>query len=158
VKLREGIFGLVALVACGGPPAAQKPVVPRSTTTLVVLPAESAQFPDAASAATEFLRRARVKGLDEPAMSKVSLEVVQLSIECVEATITCYEAVGKSLAANALLFATIDPGPKPTQVRVTVSLFDVDHTGWKRRATKLFRSEHDAKFGIRDVVEEATKP
>jgi hypothetical protein len=126
--------------------------------TIAALPTESSEFPNAANAATSFLRRARVKGFEQPAMSKVSLEVVQLSIECVEATIDCYEAVGKSLSADQLLFAQIDPGPKPQQLRVTISLFDVEARRWRKRAAKVFADELDATYGIGDVVAEATRP
>jgi len=123
-----------------------------------VLPAESDAFPIAARSTTERLRRARVKGLEEPQISKVSLEVVQLSIECVERTPACYEAVGKSLAANELLFAEIDEGPKKQSIKVTVTLFDVDAKQRKKAAIKVFASEEDVVWGVADVVAEATKP
>jgi hypothetical protein len=127
--------------------------------TWAVLPAESDAFPIAARAATERLRRARVRGMDEPQVSKVSLEVVQLSIECVERTPGCYERVGKSLVppANELLFAEIDEGPKPESVKVTVTLFDVDSKQRKKAAIKVFASEEDVVWGVADVVAEATK-
>src|SRR5262249_45178868 len=123
-----------------------------------VLPAESDAFPIAARAATERLRRARLRDYDEPQVSKVSLEVVQLSIECVERTPACYEAVGHSLSANELLFAEIDEGPKKQSVKVTVTLFDVDTKQRKKAAIKVFPSEEDVVWGVADVVAEATKP
>jgi hypothetical protein len=123
-----------------------------------VLPAESDTFPIAARSTTERLRRARVRGLDEPQISKVSLEVVQLSIECVERTPACYQAVGKSLSANELLFAEIDDGPKKQSIKVTVTLFDVDTKQRKKAAIKVFATEEDVVWGVADVVAEATKP
>ena len=89
---------------------------------LAVLPAESSKFPHAAQAITDSLSKANVSGVERKQVSKVSLEVVQLSIECVEPTVECYQAVGKSLAANRLLFAQVSG--KKRQVKVTVTLFD----------------------------------
>lgn len=147
----------------GCPPASStKPVGPTASgkKTWAVLPAESDSFPIAARAATERLRRARVRGMEEPAVSKVSLEVVQLSIECVERTPDCYTAVGKSLVppANELLFAEIDEGPKKQSIKVTVTLFDVDAKQRKKAAIKVFATEEDVVWGVADVVAEATKP
>jgi hypothetical protein len=145
------------------------PAAPSTTTTTptsgsnkriwAVLPAESDAYPIAARAATERLRRARVRGYDEPQVSKVSLEVVQLSIECVDRTPACYERVGKSLTppANELLFAEIDEGPKAESVKVTVTLFDVDTKQRKKAAIKVFASEEDVVWGVADVIAEATK-
>jgi hypothetical protein len=124
----------------------------------VVLPADAAVYPEAARTTTELLSRQRVRGLDAPEVSSVSIEVAQLSIECVEPTPSCYAAVGKSLSANQLLFAQFDAGPQPEQVRVTVTLFDVDTGGLTKRARKLFDTEQDVVYGIREVVEEATRP
>ncbi|MGH2897376.1 MAG: hypothetical protein ACRDMZ_01780, partial [Solirubrobacteraceae bacterium] len=70
---------------------------------LVALPAESAAFPNVARAATDSLSRAQVTGLGTAQVSKVSLEVVQISIECVDPSAVCYQAVGRSLTANGLL-------------------------------------------------------
>lgn len=123
-----------------------------------VLPADSPEFPVAARTVTDRLRRARIKGYDAPAMSKVSMEVVQLSIECVDPTPACYAAVGKELAASQMLFAKIDAGKKKESVKVTVTLFDVVEGTSKRAATKTFPSEDDVPFGIADVIDEATRP
>ena len=121
---------------------------------LAVLPAESAKFPTAAKAITDSLTSANVAGVDRKEVSKVSLEVVQLSIECVEPTADCYQAVGKSLAANRLLFAQVSGRSK--QVKVTVTLFDVDAKSPKT-AHKTFGSEKEATAGVADLVAEATR-
>jgi hypothetical protein len=145
----------------GCPPASTTkapPVYSPGKRIWAVLPAESDAFPIAARAASERLRRARVRGMDEPQVSKVSLEVVQLSIECVERSPDCYQKVGKSLAANELLFAEIDEGPKKQSIKVTVTLFDVDAMKRKKAAIKVFASEEDVVWGVADVVAEATKP
>lgn len=126
-----------------------------SGVKLAVLPAESAKFPDLARALTSSLAKAAVPGVDHTELTKVSLEVVQLSIECVEPTVDCYEKVGKSLAANRILFAQLAPGGKH-HVRVTVTLFDVD-TRAPKRAEKVFATEQDATKGLADLVAEATR-
>jgi len=123
--------------------------------TLAVLPAESDAFPKAARAVTESLSNAKVSGIDDREMSKVSLEVVQLSIECVEPTVVCYEAVGKSLSVTRLLFAAIEPASKK-QLKVTVTLFDVD-ARYPHSAQRTFANEKEASSGINDLVAEITR-
>ena len=140
---------------------------PASTTTptptkqplkLAVLAVESDRFPEVARAATASLAKAQVPGIDEVEVSKVSLEVVQLSIECVDPTTTCYEAVGRSLAANRLLFAQVAPaGKRKRDVQVTITLFDVDRSTPKT-AQKTFPTARDATAGIDPLVAEATGP
>ena len=152
------IIGVLAGLGCGG--AAVKPVVQSASAkrSFTVLPAESDRFPDAARVTTDRLQRARLRGFDEPQLSKVSLEVVQLAIECVEPSTDCYAAVGKELSAEQLLFAQIQPGPKPQQVKVRVTLFDVDEKKPTRAVEKVFETEQDVPYSIADVVTEATKP
>ena len=91
------------------------------------------------------------------AVSKVSLEVVQLSIECVDPTDACYRAIGRSMSANRLLFARIDPGATRWQLRVTVTLYDVDAGSAKQTAVKLFPTEDQAVEGAAALVAEATR-
>lgn len=143
------------LAAC---PSARKQDAARPTATkvrLAVLPAESDAFPNAARAITSSLTNAKLAGIDDRHVSKVSLEVVQLSIECVEPTVVCYEAVGKSLAANRLLFAEIEKASKKS-VKVTITLFDVD-TRNPHTAQRTFASEKDASSGIDALVAELTR-
>ncbi len=145
-----------ALGACGGgtakPPAPPAPKV----VTLEVLPAESDAFPAAAKATTDSLSRAHVTGVGRTQVSKVSLEVVQLSIECVEPSPACYQAVARSLSADRILFAQIAPGPKRKQLKVTVSLFAVDdplpHT-----AERVFASEQEATQKVEELVSEVAR-
>ncbi|HEY5946209.1 MAG TPA: hypothetical protein VIV40_11990 [Kofleriaceae bacterium] len=136
-------------------PRARKAEAPAASgVTLAVLPAESDKFPQAAHAITESLTKANVAGVAKKQVSKVSLEVVQLSIECVEPSPKCYAAVGKSLAADRLLFAQVAGSRK--QVKVTVTLFDVDARAPKT-AKKTFTSEQQATAGVADLVAEATR-
>ncbi|HTL32354.1 MAG TPA: hypothetical protein VL326_04490 [Kofleriaceae bacterium] len=147
-------LALLALAACHH---ASKPATPTaaSKVTLAVLPAESDAFPKAARAVTESLERASVSGVDERNVSKVSLEVVQLSIECVESTPACYRAVAKTLSANRLLFAQIS-AEKKKAVKVSVTLFDVDAAN-PRTAEKVYPNEKAATAGVGDLVSEATR-
>jgi len=151
------VAAIAVIAACAKP--RPKPVVEKPKVKLAVLAVESDKFPKVAQAATASLAKAHVTGIDEVEVSKVSLEVVQLSIECVEQTPDCYEAVGKSLAANRLLFAQVapdKPGTRKRDVRVTITLFDVD-TRAPKTAEKVFKSERDATAGIDTLVAEATR-
>ncbi len=154
--------GFIALAGVLGAAACHPATTPAtagpsraSQVTLAVLPAESATFPRVARAITESLANARVSGVDQTQLSKVSLEIVQLSIECVEQTVDCYEQVGHSLAANRLLFAQLAPDGR-RHVKVTVTLFDVDARA-PRRAEKVFTSEEAATRGVAELVAEATR-
>lgn len=148
------------------PPAAPPPVVP--AVQLAVMPAESDVFPQVARALSSSLADAKIVGVDRTTMSKVSLEVVQLSIECVDPTTACYEAVGRSLAVNRLLFARIERGAaKPAKakgkaakarpLKVSVTLFDVDARAAARTAEKTFASEDDATAGAAALVAEVAR-
>jgi hypothetical protein len=133
-------------------------VVEKRKVRLAVLAVESDKFPKVAEIATASLAKVNLEGIDEVEVSKVSLEVVQLSIECVEQTLGCYQAVGKSLAANRLLFAQIaaDKPKRPKRdIRVTVTLFDVDGLMPPKSAIRVFPTEKDATAGIDTLVAEA---
>jgi hypothetical protein len=149
------------MMACGParpvPTAPTPPRAARPAVRLAVIPADSDAFPRAARAVSASLSSARIDGVDATAVSKVSLEVVQLSIECVDPTDACYQAIGRSMAANRLLFARIDPGATRRQLRVTVTLYDVDAGSAKRTAAKLFPTEDQAVAGAASLVAEATR-
>ncbi|HEX3478188.1 MAG TPA: hypothetical protein VHT91_24370 [Kofleriaceae bacterium] len=134
------------------PPPASRPAI-----RLTVIPADSDAFPRAARAMSASLSSARIAGVDATTVSRVSLEVVQLSIECVDPTDACYEAIGRSMSANRLLFARIDPGATRPQLRVTVTLYDVDAGSAKQTAVKLFPTEDQAVAGAAALVAEATR-
>lgn len=147
---------VLALTACAHPHAPNG--TGGSKLTLAVLPAESDAFPNTAKRATESLVAAKVTGVDSRVVSKVSLEVVQLAVECVDETPACYVAVGKSLAANRLLFARVATETGTTGgVAVTVTLFDVDAGSASAEKTKVFPDEAAAKAGVAGLVAEATR-
>jgi hypothetical protein len=62
------------------------------------------------------------------------------------------------MSANRLLFARIDRGATRWQLRVTVTLYDVDAGSAKRTAAKLFPTEDHAVAGAAALVAEATQP
>jgi hypothetical protein len=156
-------YGVISMMACGAArpaPTAPTPApapAPAPKIQLAVIPAESDVFPRAARAVSASLTAARIRGVDATAVSKVSLEVVQLSIECVDPSDACYLAIGRSMAANRLLFARIDPARNRKQLRVSVTLYDVDARTATRTAEKLFASEDQAVDGAAALVAEATR-
>jgi hypothetical protein len=149
-------------MACGAAQTAQttSPAAPaRKKVQLTVIPAESDAFPRAAQALSSSLAGVRLRGVDETHVSKVSLEVVQLSIECVDASDACYQAIGRSMAANRLLFARIEAEPRDARrkPKVTVTLYDVDARTARKTAERVFSSEDDAVAAAADLVAEATR-
>jgi hypothetical protein len=148
---------LVALAACGRPaPAPRTPGPAPKVVTLAVLPAESVAYPAAAKAITEALSHAHISGVDRTQVSKVSLEVVQLSIECVEPSPACYQLVARSLSADRILFAQIAPGPKHDQLKVTVSLFAMTDL-FPHTAERVFASEQEASEHAGELLTEVAR-
>jgi len=122
-----------------------------------VIPADSDAFPRAAQAVSAQLAAAKVSGVDQTQVSKVSLEVVQLSVECVDPTSACYEAIGRSMSVNRLLFARITGGTHKRQLKIVVTLFDVDGKAAMRTAEKVFATEAEATAGAAALVAEVTR-
>ncbi len=161
----SGRLGAISLLAMGCAHARPAPVAPapapvQARRELAVIPAESDAFPALARAISAQLAQVRLAGVDETRLSKVSLEVVQLAIECVEPTGACYAAIGKSLAANRLLFARIEGGAgrgPHRPLKITVTLFDVDARAAARTAEREFATEADATAGAAALVEEVAR-
>ena len=159
---------LVLAMGCAHEAAAPKiatvaPPPQQRRVKLAVLPVESDVFPKVASGLNALFHDVQLKGIDDYFLSKVTLEVVQLSIECVEQSTACYLAVGKSLAAQKLLLGHIVAGATATKgkkkdrvpaVKVSVTLFDVD-SGAPHEVEKSFKTELDAANGIGDLMREA---
>ena len=77
----------------------------RARVKLAVLPVDSDAYPQIAASLNNALHDVKVKGVDDYFLSKVALEVVQLSIECVQPTselLRCGRqvAVGERAAAR----------------------------------------------------------
>lgn len=133
------------------------PVKPR--VKLAILPVESDAFPHLAAGINTQFHDVQLTGIDDYFISKVTLEVVQLSIECTDATPECLGSVGKSLSAQRLLYGHItSTAKKPTKrkvpVTVTVTLFDVDKGATVAEASRQFKSEGEATLAIGGVLKE----
>jgi hypothetical protein len=160
---------LIVAIGCAHKPATvdPPPPPPPPRVKLAVLKVESDQFPDVAKALNNQLREVQIKGVDDYFLSKVTLEVVQLSIECVEQTPACYQAVGRSLSAQKLLMAQISAGPTPRRgkrkdrvpsVGLVVTLFDVEGGEPIQRIEHSFKNENEAVQGAAEVVTAAAGP
>jgi hypothetical protein len=153
------VLAIVATGACATGPTGSVLNGPgrstRTRTKLAVLPIEAdAHFGKLATALNEQLRDVKVAGVDDYFVSKVTLEVIQLSIECVDQTVECYAAVGKSLAANHLLFGTIVGGTRKRDksVKIVLSLFDVASASFTRTVERQFKSLDEAMRGASELV------
>jgi len=127
-------------------------------TKLAVLPVDADPYPLVAEALNRALHDVKLAGIDDYFLSKVPLEVVQLSIECVQPTTECYKAAGKSLAANKLLLAHVTPlgkRKKDKSVRVTVTLFDVDAGEATNVVERVYRTPEAASEGAGGLVADA---
>lgn len=151
-------IAMIAIAACGHAAPAVAPVSALAgRLALAVLPADSDAFPGAARALTAQLAAVKLAGVEDTRLARASLEVVQLSIECVDPSDACYAAVGKSLVANRLLFARIDAGATRRQLKVQVTLYDVDKRAATRTAEKLFATEDEATAGAAALVAEVAR-
>lgn len=152
-------------VGCAHAPAQRAetapPPPPKARVKLAVLPVDGDTFPQIAASLNKSLHDVKVKGVDDYFLSKVTLEVVQLSIECVQSTSECYSAVGKSLSANKLLLghiAAVGKRKRDKSVRVTITLFDVDAGEAANVVDRVFKTPELASQGAQDLVAEAAEP
>jgi hypothetical protein len=137
------------------------PPPPKARVKLAVLPVDADAYPQIAASLNRALHDVKVKGVDDYFLSKVTLEVVQLSIECVQPTSDCYSAVGKSLSANKLLLghiAAVGKKKRDRSVRVTITLFDVDAGEAANVVDRIFKTPELASQGAQDLVAEAAEP
>jgi hypothetical protein len=136
------------------------PPPPRPRVKLAVLPVdEEQQLGQVAKGVNKAFRDVKVAGVDDYFVSKVALEVVQLSIECVQPTSSCFVAVGKSLSANKLLMGqvvAIGKKKRDKSVRVTVTLFDVDTAEALNVVDHVYKTAELAAEGAAELVSEAT--
>ncbi len=150
-----GIAVLAAGCAHAPSPAVAAPPVQKARIKLAVLPVDNDTFPQIAASLNRALHDVKVKGVDDYFLSKVTLEVVQLSIECVQPTSQCYSAVGKSLSANKLLLghiAAVGKRRRDKSVRVTITLFDVDAGEATNVVDRMFKTPELASEGMQDLV------
>jgi hypothetical protein len=134
---------------------------PPPRTKLAVLPVDADQFPQLAASLNSAFRGVRVAGVDDYFLSKVTLEVVQLSIECVQPSSECYKAVGKSLSANKLLLGHVVAAGKRKRdksVRVTLTLFNVDTGEAASVVDRVYKTPELASQGAQGLVAETASP
>lgn len=161
-RVQSWLLGLVVVaVGCAHPQAARveaPPPPPRPRVKLAVLPVDADQFPQIAASLNNAFRSIKIAGVDDYFLSKVTLEVVQLSIECVQASSDCYAAAGKSLSANRLLLGRVVPMSKKKKdksVRVTITVFDVDAGEAHNVVDHVYKSPELASQGAQDLTAEA---
>jgi hypothetical protein len=146
----------VSMAACGGGTTTKPVPVTSKGLTLAIMPVEGDVFPKLVKAVNGALQDARIGGVQRSFVSKVSLEVVQISIECVDASAACWSAVGKSLNSDRILFAQIDPiiEKKKKSVRLRVTMFDVRKGETVGDTYHTFSTEDEAVAGSRGVITE----
>ena len=94
----------------------------------------------------------------ESVKAAVSMEVAQLAIECIQPSADCYGAVAKSLKADRLLWAEVDPvSSSEEKIRITVVMFDV-RAGTASRRVGTFDGVPAARAGVGDLVDGAANP
>jgi hypothetical protein len=164
-RLQRWLLGITILAAgCAHAPAQRvesTPPSPKPRVKLAVLPVDTDTFPQIATSLNRALHDVKVKGVDDYFLSKVTLEVVQLSIECVQPTSECYAAAGKSLSANKLLLAhiaAVGKRKRDKSVRVTITLFDVDAAEATNVVDRVFKTPELASQGAQELVAEVTEP
>jgi len=160
-RTRLWLMGLALAGGCATAPTRPPTETPRPAVTpkarlkLAVLPVEGDVFPRLAQEINDKLGKVQLSAVDDYFVSRATLEVVQLSIECVELTTACFSSVGKSLAAQRLLFAQLQGGAKrrDKSVKVVFTLFDVPSGQVARTAEKQFKNEDEAQHGFVELLD-----
>jgi hypothetical protein len=155
----------------GGTTAAGGPAAERRVK-LAVLPVDQDVYPKLAHTINGLFREVQVQGIDDYFMSKVTLEVVQLSIECVEPSSACYAAVGKSLASQRLLMAQVATLHPPqtgkrgkrdkarevdTSLKITITYFNVEDETAANVVDGTFKNEDEAAGGLAEMLQRAVQ-
>jgi hypothetical protein len=125
---------------------------------VALLPVESEDYPDVARAVNAGLTKIRDRGGPDYVLSRVPLEVVQLSIECVEATPACYEAVGHNLGVDRLLLVSVAPGASKGAVKVGYTLYDLGKHAAAGDAEREYGSANDAAGDVEALAQQALAP
>ena len=148
----------IGLGACAStpPPApatARKPDPPPQR--LAWMPLDGLDAPAVAQAVNERMSTLKPAGTSSSVKAAVSMEVAQLAIECIQPTTACYGAVGRSLGADRLMWAELEPSGDDEEIRLTVVVFDVQAGTAPRRVAETFPGMQAARTGAAGLVERA---
>ena len=155
-----GAILLLCVGACASstppPPVeiARKPAP--SPRRLAWLPLDAFDGP-VALAVNDQMSRIKPPGTSASTKAAVSMEVAQLAIECIQPTPACYGAVARSLNADRLMWAELQPSAADEKIQVTVVMFDVE-VGKSSRRMGTFADEQAARAGVGDLVQRAADP
>ena len=155
-----GSLLLVGLAACASsePPPVEtvrKPDPPPQR--LAWMPLDPLAAPGVAQVVNERMSKIKPAGTSASVKAAVSMEVAQLAIECIEPTPACYGAVGRSLNADRLMWAEVEPASDADddRLRLTVVLFDVQAGTAPKRVGGTFPDAQAARAGAADLVDRA---
>ena len=161
IRLAGSILLPVVLLAGA---CASKPPPPVETTRkppppprrLAWMPLDAFEGP-VAIAINDQMRQVRPAGASASVKAAVSMEVAQLAIECIKPTTECYAAVGRSLNADRLLWAELQPSSDEDKIVVTIVMFDVG-AGKSSRRAGTFADAQAARAGVADLVQHVADP
>ena len=110
-----------------------------------------------AQAVNDQMSRAKPPGTSASVKAAVSMEVAQLAIECISRRSTATRAVARSLNADRLMWAELDPSGGDEKIVVTIVMFDVP-AGKSARKAGTFADAQAARAGVADLVQRAADP
>jgi hypothetical protein len=157
-----GLAGSILLLcvgACAGsapPPAVETARKPAPPLRLAWLPLDAFEGP-VAVAVNDQMSRLKPPGTSASTKAAVSMEVAQLAIECIQPTPACYGAVARSLNADRLMWAELQPSADDDKIEVIVVMFDAE-AGKSSRRTGTFADAQAARAGVADLVQRAALP
>jgi hypothetical protein len=160
-RLSGSILPLVLLAgACASnpPPPPETTRKPPPPQKLAWMPLDGLDAPAVAKAVNDRMGALKPAGTSASVKAAVSMEVAQLAIECIEPTPACYGAVGRSLGADRLMWAEVEPASEDAKIRLTVVVFDVLAGTVPRRIGETFADIEAARAGAAGLVDRAAQP
>jgi len=154
-----GALLLVCLGACASseppPVAVVRKADPPPPQRLAWMPLDPLAAPGVAQVVNERMSKIKPTGTSATVKAAVSMEVAQLAIECIQPTPACYAAVGRSLNADRLMWAEVEPDADDDKLRLTVVMFDVQAGTAPKRVGGTFADVQAARAGAADLVDRA---
>ena len=159
---RVRLAGALLLVCLGACASSEPPPVetvrkpdPPPPQRLAWMPLDPLDAPGVAQVVNERMSKIKPAGTSATVKAAVSMEVAQLAIECIQPTPACYAAVGRSLNADRLMWAEVEPDADDDKLRLTVVLFDVQAGTAPKRVGGTFADVQAARAGAADLVDRA---